>query len=235
MKSSQELFGGMDGGKILDIATGNGYFLEFLLQGIKSYDEAVGVDFKKTAGAPFAETFKEKPKVRFAVMDAAALDFADASFDTVSISHSLHHLADPNAILKEMLRVLKPGGNFIINEMYRDGHQTETQQTHILLHHWLAAIDTLNGVVHNETYSRQQLLQFAEGLGLRQIETFDMVDLAEDPLAPEILADYAPVIERYIQRAEGHPELQAYGETMRQRLKVIGFHGASTLLIKATK
>jgi hypothetical protein len=44
-----------------------------------------------------------------------------------------------------------------------------------------------------------------------------------------------PVFERYIQRAEGHPDLQSRGEELRQRVAEIGFHSASTLVMIGKK
>jgi SAM-dependent methyltransferase len=48
--------------------------------------------------------------VRFAVGDAYALELADASFDVVHAHQVLQHLTDPVAALREMRRVLRPGG-----------------------------------------------------------------------------------------------------------------------------
>lgn len=235
MDDYAEIFKDIDAGRVLDVGTGNGYFLELLLKDVKSYSEAVGVDMKEAAAEGFNGTFKENDRVSFKVMDAAHLDFPDESFDTVCISHSLHHLADPTVILSEMKRVLFPGGWFIINEMYRDGEQSETQQTHILLHHWLAAVDTLNHIIHNETYKREELVGFANRIGLNDIRTFDIAGVADDPHDPETVNELTAVIDRYIQRAEGRPDLQEFGGTMRARLGAIGFHSASVLLLLAKK
>jgi hypothetical protein len=103
------------------------------------------------------------------------------------------------------------------------------------LHHWWAAVDTVNGIVHNETYTRQGLLDLVAQLQLKELKTFDLSDLNEDPKNPEIITELDPVFERYIQRAEGHPELQTRGEELKTRLKEIGFHGATTLVILGRK
>jgi hypothetical protein len=64
---------------------------------------------------------------------------------------------------------------------------------------------------------------------------YDLSDLEENPKDPEISAELNPVFERYIQRAEGHPDLQSRGEELRQRVAEIGFHSASTLVILGRK
>ena len=50
----------------------------------------------------------------FVVGDAAALPFADASFDLVLSTFSMHHWSDPAAGLQEIGRVLRPGGRVLI-------------------------------------------------------------------------------------------------------------------------
>jgi hypothetical protein len=62
-----------------------------------------------------------------------------------------------------------------------------------------------------------------------------MTDLSDDPHNPEISTELNPVFEQYIQRAEGHPDLQARGAELRQRVAEIGFHSASTLVIIGRK
>ena len=128
------VLGHLSGGRVLDIATGAGGFVQFLLDGLRDHGEIVGIDANAERGEPFAAAFDGRPDVRFEQMDAHRLAFADGSFDTVCVSNSLHHFADPAPVLAEMLRVLRPGGHLVVNEMYRDG-QSETQATHVLLHH----------------------------------------------------------------------------------------------------
>ena len=48
--------------------------------------------------------------VRYAVGDIAALDFPDATFDSVRTERVLQHLADPDAAIAELIRVTVPGG-----------------------------------------------------------------------------------------------------------------------------
>jgi len=229
MLTPQDILGQISVGRVLDAATGSGNFIHFLLEGVKDYAEIIGVDNNERASTAFIESFKENPKVSFRSMDAHHLEFEDSSFDLVCISNSLHHL-DPVPVLHEMKRVLRPNGLLLVSEMYSDG-QTETQMTHVHLHHWWAAVDTVNGIVHNETYTRQGLLDLVTELELKDLKTFDLSDLDDDPKNPDIVTELDPVFERYIQRAEGHPELQTRGEELKARVKDIGFHSATTLIV----
>jgi ubiquinone/menaquinone biosynthesis C-methylase UbiE len=54
------------------------------------------------------------PEPEFVVADVAALPFADASFDLVVSTLSMHHWDDPAAGLAEIARVLVPGGRALI-------------------------------------------------------------------------------------------------------------------------
>ena len=223
----------ISGGKVLDIATGSGGFIHFLLEGLQDYEEIIGIDTKEGLETVFAEQFGDRP-VRNRQMDAARMEFADGSFDTVCIANSLHHMPDLSGTLSEMLRVLKPGGYLIVSEMYCN-NQTETQMTHVHLHHWWGAVDQTRGIFHAETFRRAEIVELVAGLGLVEMRMEDLSDLSENPHNPEMMAQLKPVIDRYIQRAEGHPELQALGEELRQRLEEVGFDGATSLLVIGRK
>jgi ubiquinone/menaquinone biosynthesis C-methylase UbiE len=225
----------LPGGRVLDVASGRGGSIQFLIENLPTYEEIIGIDIT-AADAKTVAAFEGKA-VRFMQMDAAHMDFADASFDAVCIVNSLHHLADLPGALAEMNRVLKPGGYFIIIEMYRD-EQAETQLTHVSLHHWWAAVDTARGVCHNETFTHQHLLELVDSLGLQSPAIHTLSDLSEDPKAPDSIQYLNAVIDQYIQRAEGLPNQAALverGEALRQRVHEIGLHGASALLVTGQK
>ena len=230
---AKDLIGHISGSRVLDVATGNGGFIHFMLEGLKDFDEIIGIDTKEGLEEVFEEQFGDKP-IRYQQMDAAQMEFADESFDTVCISNSLHHMPDLPRTLSEMLRVLRPGGHLILLEMYRD-NQSETQITHVQLHHWWGAVDRVQGISHNETFRREEIIEMAAGLGLVEMRVHDLSELGENPRDPSILAEINPVIDRYIQRADGHPELQARGEELRQHLEDVGLDGAASLLVTGKK
>lgn len=57
--------------------------------------------------------------VRPSLVDAAAIPFADSSFDLVTIAFGLRNVTDKARALSEMLRVLKPGGRALVLEFSR--------------------------------------------------------------------------------------------------------------------
>ncbi len=151
------------GGKILDVATQGGSFIRTLVDLLLDYDSFIGIDISREK---WDDTrFSDHP-VQFLEMNAELLEFNDSSFDTVSISHSLHHLTSIEKVLAEMERVLRPNGYFILQEMFRDEPQSEAQKSDILCHHWGAKIDSLLGIPHNKTLTIKEIKLFASQLKL---------------------------------------------------------------------
>lgn len=57
--------------------------------------------------------------VTLKVMDASALDFADNEFDRAVATHVISAVPDPLGVLREMRRVVKPGGAIVILNHFR--------------------------------------------------------------------------------------------------------------------
>ncbi len=219
---------------MLDVATGAGLFVGYLADGLADHDEIIGIDNDPGRETAFAEATRDRRVARFEVRDALATGYPDAAFDTVAVANSLHHFTDPAAVLREMLRVLRPGGSVILFEMYRDG-QEAPQMTHVELHHWWAAIDARSGIIHRPTYARQELLDLVGALGLGQVDVTDVTNAEDDPLDPDSIAEMRDVIDRYLERSGSDPELIARGHALRTRLEEVGIRGATSVCVVGRK
>jgi ubiquinone/menaquinone biosynthesis C-methylase UbiE len=232
----EEILNQLSGGHVLDVATGSGGFVNYLIDNLQDYTQITGIDSNELP-LEAARKSHTQANLRFECMDAAHMVFPDEHFDLVCIANSLHHMADLTGVLSEMTRVCKPGGHFLICEMYRDG-QTPTQLTHVYLHHWWAAVDRAEGITHFETYTRQEVIEIVEKLGLKNIQYFDSKDLDSDPKDPELILELEGIIDRFIQRSsilEDKEDLRLRGELLRLRVHEKGFHGASSLIALGEK
>jgi SAM-dependent methyltransferase len=213
----------IQGGRVLDVATGWGGFVELLADKLGGYTQMVGIDISAHMLADASRNSNQE-RIRFSQMDAGRLGFADGSFDTVSLSASLHHLADASPILAEVGRMLRPGGHLVVAEMHRDV-TTEAQLTSVQLHTWAAAVDLALGLPHYPTLTRQQIVDLAEGLELRNMTIYDWADVESDPLDEDRITSLENVLDRYLSKAQGlpdHPGIEAQAKALRQRLREAG-------------
>ena len=204
----------IDGGKVLDIATGTGDFIDTLMKALKSYDSFFGIDISKKDLASAQKRLVNQP-VKLVEMNAESLEFDDNSFDTVCMAYSLHHLNRIDKVLDEMHRVLKPGGNLIIQEEFRDGKQTQAQQTNILQHAWEAQIDSLLGEIHKTTLTKHRIKEAIGNLQLERLETFESTHPVECLFCEKKFRCVDPKSE-----AEIHGSLKEIDENLKRLKKV---------------
>ena len=101
------------GQRILDLAAGTGASSVALA---KSGAQVVAADFSPGMIAEGRQRHGGIPNLTFVEADATALPFADAEFDTVTMSFGLRNVNDPKKALRELLRVTKPGGRLVVCE-----------------------------------------------------------------------------------------------------------------------
>jgi len=98
------------GEKVLDLAAGTGASTQELA---RSGAYAVGADFSV---GMLRVGRRIRPAVPLVAADALALPFADGFFDAVTISFGLRNIVDPSSALREMARVVRPGGRLVVCE-----------------------------------------------------------------------------------------------------------------------
>lgn len=111
--NKKEMF---EGKTVLDIGCGaGGKSLYYITQGAKHvYGVDVVASYKEESEA-LAESLNLKDQFTFICADAKALPYPDNSFDTIIMNDAMEHVAEPEAVLSEVLRVLKKGGRVYIN------------------------------------------------------------------------------------------------------------------------
>lgn len=237
MKDAFGLLNAIEATNVLDAATGRGDFITILKQNLKSWVQIIGVDISEKSIDLAQKRFPEND-VEIYRMDLEALDLEDASFDLVTLSNSLHHLEHPDRIFAELLRVLKPGGRLLVNEMYRDGEQSEAQKTHILMHHWHAAIDQRNGIHHRETLSREEIQAIFGKLKLRRVEVKDYyipTDNPKDARQCDSLKHNCLQTLKRLENQEDAEDLINEGKKLLERIDKVGCASCSSLLLTGIK
>jgi len=214
---------------ILDIGTGSGDFIE-VLQDVFPQAQITGVDPDTES---LQEAIKKYPEVTFGEMRAEILEFADNSFDLASISMALHHLPDIQTSLKEMLRVVKPGGWIIVNELFSD-NLNPSQEVHKIFHHFRSKIDRLTGIYHQETFEKEQILHLVKAAGIQILLSFENTIQTNLIASPGELDVRIEKMKQHLEKIKGLPEYEIYKpqiEEFRQRALLFGFQPATRIVV----
>src|SRR5436190_10850425 len=134
--------------RILDAGCGNGRYSRFLLREADADAIITGFDLSRKM-LERARKRLGSDRVTHVAADLTRLPYADATFDAAVSGWVLEHLPDPRPGLRELARVLGPGGKLLL----------------------LATEDTLTGAMcsrlwHCRTYNRTELRRICEACGL---------------------------------------------------------------------
>lgn len=135
--------------RILDAGCGNGRYSRFLLR--HADPDAVLTSFDLSPRMlERAQKRLKSDRVSHVAADLTRLPYADATFDAVVCGWVLEHLPDPLPGLRELARIMKPGGKLLL----------------------MCTEDTVTGAMcsrmwHCRTYNRAELRRAGEECGLR--------------------------------------------------------------------
>ena len=95
------------GGRLLDIGCGGGRFMNRMK---RLGWEVEGIDFDEKATSKITARYGMKTYTGDLVESRLPAEY----FDAITLSHTIEHLFDPEKILMECMRILKPGGKLVV-------------------------------------------------------------------------------------------------------------------------
>jgi ubiquinone/menaquinone biosynthesis C-methylase UbiE len=146
----------------LDIATGPGFVALAFAERVR---RVVAVDLTPAmlARAGVERGRRDVVNLDLALADASVLPFADGTFDLVTCGSAFHHFPQPDQILAEMTRVLRPGGLSAVSDIITSEDPEKAS------HH--NAIERLRDPSHTRALPLSELAALGELCGLRTIRS----------------------------------------------------------------
>lgn len=114
--------GAAEGDRVLDCATGTGDLAIEFKKKVGESGYVVGTDFcREMIELAPEKAASENLAIEFEVADAMSLPYEDNRFDISSIAFGIRNVDEPVTVLREMARVVKPGGRVMVLEFGQPG------------------------------------------------------------------------------------------------------------------
>lgn len=145
------------GGTALDVATGGGHTALWLAR--KGWDVTAG-DIAPRMLENATRLVEEAGYVLQTKLFAAeVMPFGDALFDLVTVRVATHHFSDPPRFLREVARVLRSGGRFLLIDGSVPDHDPETEE-------WMHRVEKLRDPSHGRFNSPKAWAEMVVAAGL---------------------------------------------------------------------
>jgi ubiquinone/menaquinone biosynthesis C-methylase UbiE len=162
-----------DGGDVLEVAPGPGFLAIELARGGKL--RVTGLDVSKT----FVELARKNAeaagmRVEFRQGNASEMPFGENSFDLLVCRAAFKNFSEPERALREMHRVLRPGGTGVIIDLRRDVPMTEIKRyvDRLGLNAWnrWCTMLTFRFMLLKRAYTKPELEKMLEVIGFEKAE-----------------------------------------------------------------
>jgi ubiquinone/menaquinone biosynthesis C-methylase UbiE len=158
---------------VLDIGCGQGHTTRLLAK-VLAPASCIGLDFDDALVA-YAAARADNPKIlSFRQGDATHLPFADGAFDVVFCRFLLIHMTDAVRVIREMLRVAKPGGFVVAFEAdfaYEIAYPPEPT---------LGIINRIWQGMFQDPSAGRKLVSYFRAAGVREIQSGAAIQLEHD-------------------------------------------------------
>lgn len=143
--------------RLLDVGCGTGAACRSAASVTAS---VVGIDLSPEMVRQAREFASGLANVHFEIADSEHLPFDDGAFTAVVCSNSFHHYPDPGRAVREMTRVLAPGGRLVLGDACSD--RTAARIADVFLRRFEPG--------HVRLYRSDELGAFVRGAGLSRVE-----------------------------------------------------------------
>jgi demethylmenaquinone methyltransferase/2-methoxy-6-polyprenyl-1,4-benzoquinol methylase len=159
-----------DGQHALDVCCGTGDLAFELAGRVGASGRVVGADFSE----PMLEIARRKgaargASVEFEWADALELPHPDGAFDAVTVGFGLRNLADVEAGLAEMARVLQPGGRLVVLEITQPRRPPMSSFYSLWFDRIVPRLGTVAGDSAAYTYLPESVKRFPSPQGLGEL------------------------------------------------------------------
>lgn len=163
-RRAAELSGVQPGGRALDVATGTGDLALALAERVSPGGEVVGSDFSERmlelAREKAADRITGRARVRFQPANALALPFADGEFDAATVGFGARNFSDLERGLREMARVVRPGGRVVVLEITTPTRPPLSSFFHLWFDRLVPALGRLAGDAQAYSYLPSSVRRF---------------------------------------------------------------------------
>jgi len=135
---------------VADVGAGTGFIARGLAPRVT---KVYVVDNVPEMLAVARRNLREFANVGYCIAEGTALPFPDGSVDAVFANMYLHHIPEPPTAIREMVRILKPGGRLVITDVDRHAYEWLREEHHDL---WLG-------------FERTQVQAWFEEAGLAEV------------------------------------------------------------------
>lgn len=114
----------LEGERVLDVCSGTGELAFLLSRHVGPQGSVTGTDFcEEMLDRARSKKGENHANLSFLLSDTKRLPFRENTFDAVTVSFGMRNIPDTALALKEIDRVLKPGGKFVCLELTRPQHR----------------------------------------------------------------------------------------------------------------
>lgn len=151
---------------LLDVGCGPGSITAEFAARVGSDGSVLGIDYSPEVIERAQHTFGDSG-ARFLVMDLYALDIEDDTYDIAHAHQVLQHVSNPVAALKEMQRVVRPGGLIAVRDADYAGMHWAPDSP--LLDQWLSVYRKVAKANDAEPDAGRHLVRWAREAGLTDV------------------------------------------------------------------